>query len=306
MATWVGPEMRTLFDAAGASFDPVIDLKLEPSRHDRGRWEGIDSVSDEAVWVAHRAQKQRFIEYARRKLMAQHARYGFSPTELRAFETVLEPDALIIGFSRRFATYKRAGLIFSDEKRLLKLMNDKKRPVRIVFSGKAYPTDREGQAVLAKLYQRSRSSRFRDKVFLLEDYDMEVAEKLVQGVDVWLNNPRRPMEASGTSGMKAAANGVPNASILDGWWDEGYVGGKGRNGFAIGGRKEPGDAAVQDSHDAADLYEVLEEEVVPTFFKRDAEGLPRDWIRIMKNSIADSLYGFSTRRMIEDYVNTMY
>jgi starch phosphorylase len=303
MPTWIGPEMRTLFESLGAKFEPVIAMPTKPGLNGRGRWAGIQNAHDEDLWAAHQAQKRRFIEYARRHLFDQHARYGDGPSQLRYYENVFNPNDLIIGFSRRFATYKRAGLIFSDERRLLQLLNDPKRPVRIVFSGKAYPVDKEGQAVLAKLYQKSQSPRYRGKVFVIEDYNMEVAEKLVQGVDVWLNNPRRPLEASGTSGMKAAANGVPNASILDGWWDEGYEGGKARNGFAIGGKTMPAELALQDKQDAEDLYRVLEQEVVPTYFKRDGAGLSSEWVQIMKNSIADSLLAFSTRRMIEDYLD---
>lgn len=306
MPTWIGPEIRALLEGAGACFDPVIDLKVEAGRNGRGRWPAVHQIGDAALRGAHEAQKWRLMEFVRDRLRTQHSRYGMSPSELREFDSVLDPGTLIIGFSRRFATYKRAGLIFSDQKRLLRLLNDPNRPVRIVFSGKAYPTDRQGQAVLAKLYRFSRSPRFRGKVFVLEDYDMEVAEKLVQGADLWLNNPRRPMEASGTSGMKAAANGVPNASIMDGWWDEAYEGGSESNGFSIGSRKQPADPALQDAADASDLYTVLEDQVVPAYFKRDANGIPREWLKIMKNSIADSLQAFSTRRMIEDYIDKMY
>jgi starch phosphorylase len=302
MPTWIGPEVRALLEAEGATFEPLTEAPTTPGKNGRGRWAAVEQISDGDLWRAHATQKLRFIEFVRERLFEQHARYGENPSELRAYSYALDPEALIIGFSRRFAPYKRATLMFSDERRLSKLLNSKDRPVQIVFSGKAYPTDREGQAMLAKLYMKSLSNRFKGKVFILEDYDMEVAEKLVQGVDLWLNNPRRPMEASGTSGMKAAANGVPNASILDGWWDEGYESGRHRNGFAIGGRKAPSDPTKQDAHDAADLYRVLEEEVVPTFFHRDASGLPKAWVKVMKNSIADSLCAFSTRRMIEDYL----
>lgn len=300
--TWIGPEIRSLLEEEGVAFEPVTHVATTSGRNGRGRWNDVDRIADRDLWKAHEAQKRRMIEFARQRLFEQHARYGEGPSELRRFASSLDPDALIIGFSRRFATYKRASLIFRDEKRLAKLLNSKDRPAQIVFSGKAYPTDREGQAVLAKIYQKSQSPRFKGKVFVIEDYNMEVAEMLVQGVDVWLNNPRRPLEASGTSGMKAAANGVPNASILDGWWDEAYEGGKQRNGFAIGARKVLSDTSDQDRHDAAALYKVLEEEVVPTFYYRDPLGLPTKWIHIMKNSIADSIDAFSTRRMIDDYL----
>ena len=196
---------------------------------------------------------------------------------LAELETALDPDILTIGFARRFATYKRAGLLFSDIDRLARMLWDPDRPIQVVFAGKAHPADRPGQRVIQEIFQRSRSPQLRGRVYILEDYDMRIGRFLVQGVDVWLNNPRRPLEASGTSGMKAAQNGVPNVSVLDGWWDEGY---EGDNGWAIGGRETDPDEAAQDWHDAQDLYRLLEEEIIPAYYERDATGLPPRWLDV--------------------------
>jgi starch phosphorylase len=210
---------------------------------------------------------------------------------------------LTIGFARRFATYKRAALLLSQEDRLARLLTSEERPVQVVFAGKAHPADRPGQRVIQEIFERTRSPRLRGRMFFLEDYDMRIARHLVQGVDVWLNNPRRPLEASGTSGMKAAANGGLNCSVLDGWWDEGWTG---TNGWAIGGRETQADEAAQDWADAQDLYRLLEEEIVPRWYERDGTGLPRAWIGLMKASMASALWRFSTTRMLEQYVERLY
>ena len=216
---------------------------------------------------------------------------------------MLDPGVLTIGFARRFATYKRAALLFTDIDRLARLVWDTDRPVQIVFAGKAHPADRPGQGVIQEIFGRSRSPKLRGRVFILEDYDMRIARFLVQGVDVWLNNPRRPLEASGTSGMKAAANGVVNVSVLDGWWDEGWTG---DNGWAIGGRETNPDEGAQDWADAQDLYRILEEEVVPLYYERDEDGVPARWVAAMRNSIASTIWRFSTTRMLHEYVERLY
>jgi starch phosphorylase len=302
MKTWIGPEMRALYLKNGAKFEPAVTVKTEKDNFDRGRWGAAEKIDDVELWAAHMAQKRRLAAFVAQRLFAQQARNGVAPGDLEAMQSVFDPEAFTIGFARRFATYKRGALIFSNEKKLSRILSGVPGKVQFVISGKAYPTDREGQAVVEKVYKMTQDPKFKGKVFILEDYDMEVGAMLVQGVDVWLNNPRRPLEASGTSGMKAAANGVPNASILDGWWDEAYKGGKDRNGFQIGDRKPAKSLAAQDKADAKDLYRVLEEEIIPLYFDRDKAGLPREWIRIMKNSMADSIEAFSTRRMIDDYV----
>jgi starch phosphorylase len=215
----------------------------------------------------------------------------------------LNPRALTIGFARRFATYKRADLIFRDEERLARLLSDPQRPVQIVIAGKAHPADRPGQRVIQRIFELSRSDRLRSRVFIVEDYDIRIARFLVAGVDIWLNNPRRPLEASGTSGMKAALNGVPSISILDGWWDEGF---NGENGWAIGSREPLPDEEAQDAADAEAIYRLLEDEIVPRFFDRDADGIPAAWIATMRAAAAGSIWQFSTARMLIEYVEQLY
>ena len=194
-------------------------------------------------------------------------------------------------------------MIFRDIERLARLVHDADRPVQIVFAGKAHPADRPGQAVIQEIFTRSRSAALRGRVFIIEDYDIRIGRFLVQGVDVWLNNPRRPLEASGTSGMKAAANGVVNASVLDGWWDEGF---DGDNGWAIGGRETNPDEAAQDWADAEDLYRILEQEVIPSYYERDADGLPTAWLGWMQRSMAKAIWRFSSTRMLHEYAEQMY
>ena len=222
---------------------------------------------------------------------------------LAELDDAFDPGILTIGFARRFATYKRAGLLFTDIDRLSRLVRDLDRPIQIVFAGKAHPADRPGQRVIQEIFQRSRSPELRGRVFILEDYDMRVARFLIQGVDVWLNNPRRPLEASGTSGMKAAQNGVPSVSVLDGWWDEGF---SGDNGWAIGGRETNPDEAAQDWSDAQDLYRLLEEEIIPSYYERDRNGLPIGWIATMRQAMATTLWTFSTTRMLHEYTEQLY
>ena len=225
------------------------------------------------------------------------------PSVLAELETALDPSILTIGFARRFATYKRSGLLFTELDRLERMLRDPKRPIQVVFAGKAHPADRPGQKVIQEIFQLSRSPGLRGRVFIVEDYDMQVARFLVQGADVWLNNPRRPLEASGTSGMKAAQNGVPNVSVLDGWWDEGYTG---DNGWAIGGRDTNPDETAQDWADAQDLYRILEEEIVPAYYDRDESGVPTGWVGIMRRSMATALWRFSTTRMLHEYTERLY
>ena len=266
-------------------------------------WDHLGDVSTADLWEAHQREKLELAIFARRRLRNQFARHGEAPAVLDALETALDPDILTIGFARRFATYKRAGLLFSDLDRLARILWNEERPVQIVFAGKAHPADRPGQQVIQEIFGRSRSEPLRGRVFILEDYDMRIGRYLVAGVDVWLNNPRRPLEASGTSGMKAAMNGAVNVSVLDGWWDEGFVG---DNGWAIGGREQNPDEGAQDWSDAQDLYRILEDEVVPRYYERDPLGRPVAWVELMRRSMAASLWRFSTTRMLHDYVETMY
>ncbi|MGZ6269737.1 MAG: alpha-glucan family phosphorylase, partial [Candidatus Limnocylindrales bacterium] len=276
--TWVGDFMRDVYERY---LDADLD-DLDPGSAHGRFWERVQRIPAAELWEAHQRQKLELTIFARGRLRNQFARHGEAPSVLEELESVLDTDALTLGFARRFATYKRASLIFSDIDRIARLLWDRERPVQIIFAGKAHPADRPGQLVIQDLFTRSRSPQLRGRVFILEDYDMRIARFLVQGVDVWLNNPRRPMEASGTSGMKAAANGVINLSVLDGWWGEGWTG---DNGWAIGGRETTPDEGAQDWADAQNLYRLLEQEVLPLYYARDAEGIPEGWTKQMARSI---------------------
>ena len=297
--TWVGQPIGELFERyLGAQLD-----SLDAHNGTERFWERTDQIPDVELWSAHQRQKLELMIFARNRLRHQFARHGEAPSVLEELESVLDVGALTIGFARRFATYKRARLIFSDMDRISQLLRNKDRPVQIIFAGKAHPADRPGQGVIQEIFARSRSPQLRGRVFILEDYDMRVARFLVEGVDVWLNNPRRPLEASGTSGMKAACNGVVNLSVLDGWWDEGWVG---DNGWAIGGRETNPDEGAQDYADAQDLYRLLEQEVVPLYYGRDEDDTPTGWTAEMRRSIASTIWRFSTMRMLHEYTERMY
>ncbi|MFH1475505.1 MAG: alpha-glucan family phosphorylase [Chloroflexota bacterium] len=297
--TWVGRPMRGLYERFLEADLDDLDGQSDASRF----WERVGRIPDQELWDAHLRQKRALAVFARQRLVAQLARHGGSPATLTELGHALDPEALTIGFARRFATYKRAALIFTDIDRLARLVHDANRPVQFIFAGKAHPADREGQQMIQSIFARSRSPELRGRVFVLEDYDMRVAKLMVRGVDVWLNNPRRPMEASGTSGMKAAANGVLNLSVLDGWWDEGWTG---DNGWAIGGRVTTPDEGAQDWADALDLYRILEEDVVPRYYGRDADDLPRGWLELMKRAISTTIWRFSTTRMLHEYAELLY
>jgi starch phosphorylase len=297
--TWVGQPVGDLFEHYLAAKLGELDAADGAGKF----WEKLGSIPDDELWEAHQRQKLELMIFARNRLRHQFARHGEAPSVLEELESVLDVGTLTIGFARRFATYKRAGLILSDLARISRLLWDKDRPVQIVFAGKAHPADRPGQQVIQEIFTSSRSPELRGRVFILEDYDLRVARFLVEGVDVWLNNPRRPLEASGTSGMKAACNGVVNLSVLDGWWDEGYTG---DNGWAIGGREINPDDQAQDASDAQDLYRLLEQDVVPLYYKRGKDGVPADWVAQMRRSIASTIWQFSTLRMLHEYVDQMY
>jgi starch phosphorylase len=297
--SWVGqPVVQLLSRHLGANLD-TLDAG---SRQDHF-WERLERIPDNELWEAHLRQKRELALFVRGRLRSQFARHGEAPSVLGELEQALDAGVMTIGFARRFATYKRAGLLFSDIDRLARLLWDADRPVQIIFAGKAHPADRPGQKVIQEIFQRSRSPQLRGRVFILEDYDIRVGRYLVQGVDVWLNNPRRPLEASGTSGMKAAQNGVPNISVLDGWWDEGYEAG---NGWAIGGREQNPDEAAQDWSDAQDLYHLLEEDLIPRYYERKGGGIPTRWLDVMRRSMASTLWQFSTTRMLQEYTEQLY
>ncbi len=293
--TWMGPEMGALLRRhLGDDYDSRL---LDP-----GFADDVLAIPEREVWDAHTAQKGRLLRLVRERVLGQLARHGRSPEDLRRVEALLEPDTLTLGFARRFATYKRADLIFRDLARLKALVNSSRR-IQIVFAGKAHPADKPGQDMLRRIFEAAMSADLWGHVVLIENYDMGVARFLVQGVDVWVNTPRRPLEASGTSGMKAAANGALNLSVLDGWWAEGY---DPALGFAIGRAQDYGDFGTQDAEDAESIYRVLADEVAPTFYDRDASGLPVAWIGKMKRSIARLAPRFSTARMVRDYAIRAY
>jgi starch phosphorylase len=297
--TWVGGPVLGLFERY---LDADLD-DLDGTTSATRWWERIDRIPVQELWEAHLVQKRELAVFARGRLRNQFARHGEAPRTLQQLGEALDPRVLTIGFARRFATYKRAGMIFTDTDRLARLLTDANRPVQLVFAGKAHPADRPGQAVIQEIFGRTRSPEFRGRVFIIEDYDMRIGRFLVQGVDIWLNNPRRPLEASGTSGMKASMNGQPNLSVLDGWWDEGWTG---DNGWAIGSRDTNPDEAAQDWADAMDLYRILESEVVPEYYDRDKSGIPVRWVERMRRAIATTLWQFSTTRMLHEYTERLY
>ncbi len=297
--SWVG---QPIVELLARRLDADLDALDAGSRQDPF-WDQLGRIPDGELWEAHLRQKRELAIFVHRRLRSQFARHGEAPAVLAELEQALDPAVMTIGFARRFARYQRAGLLFTDLDRLAGLLWDGDRPVQIVFAGKAHPADRPGQRVIQEIFQLSRSPKLRGRVFILEDYDIRVGRYLVQGVDVWLNNPRRPLEASGTSGMKAAQNGVPNISVLDGWWDEGYLG---DNGWAIGSREMNPDEAAQDWADAQDLYHLLETDLIPRYYERPASGVPPRWVEVMRRSMATALWQFSTTRMLQEYTELLY
>ncbi|MBF0408996.1 MAG: alpha-glucan family phosphorylase [Candidatus Riflebacteria bacterium] len=284
-------------------YDRYLGPRWINSPEDQTVWKQIDTIPPEELWRTHERRRERLVAFARSRLVEQLQRRGAPPSEIAAAKEVLSPEALTIGFARRFATYKRATLLFKDLERLVKILCSKDRPVQIIIAGKAHPKDEPAKQFIKDIIAFTNNDRLRRHVVFIENYDVVVARYLVQGVDVWLNNPRRPLEASGTSGMKAAANGVLNLSVLDGWWDEGYQAG---NGWAIGHGEEYKDPIYHDEVEANALYELLEKDVVPLFYERAKDGLPRRWIDMMKQAISQLAPVFNTHRMVAEYTDKYY
>lgn len=296
--TWISQEMSTL-----------LDRYLDPSwREEEYRpeiWSAVDDIPDEELWRTHQRRRERLVAFTRGRLRAQLENRGLPRREVEAAAQALNPEALTIGFARRFATYKRATLLFRDVERLKAILNNPDCPVQIIFAGKAHPHDTGGKELIREIIHMARDEELRDKIVFLENYDMNVARYLVQGVDVWLNNPRRPKEASGTSGMKVIYNGGLNCSILDGWWAEGY---DPQVGWAIGNGEEypEHEAEHQDYVESEALYNVLEKDIIPLFYQRSRDGLPREWIGKVKNSMRGLSAFFSTHRMVQQYTERYY
>jgi glycogen phosphorylase len=294
--TWLVPELKRLYSTyLGEDWIEHVE--------DPDLWKGVDTMQDQELWHVHHQRKEKLVEFVRQRVTTQLLRHGEGPQRISRMSRLLDPRALTIGFARRFATYKRAVLLFRDIDRIKRIVNDPERPVQIIFSGKAHPDDEPGKALIQQVYELSQTPDFESKIIFVENYDMNIARHLISGVDLWLNTPRRPREASGTSGQKAALSGVPNFSILDGWWVEGY---DGTNGWAIGEEREYKDLETQDAADADSLYTTLEEEIIPLFFDRNSQGVPVGWVEVMKNAIRTCGPAFSMRRMVIDYTTTYY
>ena len=295
--TWVAPLIRTLYEeCATERWTEVV--------HDRRRWEeSIGRLSDQELWTAHSLHKQRLIAFIRERSFQAREERGEPSDYTESARTMFDPNALTIGFARRIAAYKRWNLLLTDPERLHRLMSDAERPVQFVFAGKAHPQDQGAKLILQQIAVWKYDPLVRNCAVFIQDYDQEIARQLVQSVDVWLNVPRRPLEASGTSGEKVAMNGGLNLSVLDGWWLEGY---DGSNGFAVGGTSAEGETSVVDLSDAESLYRVLEENVIPTYYERDEKNLPRKWIAMMKRSLVTLVPEFNSDRMVEEYARKIY
>ncbi len=295
--TWLARRMRMLYERyLGADWWQMLD---EP-----GLWSQVMNIPDGELWAVRRHLRRKLMLFANDRARMLWLSGALHPVQVLASGVLMDPYTLTIGFARRFATYKRGNLLLHDYERLIKILNNPNMPVQIIFAGKAHPADEPAKLVIQEVYRAIKDSKTGGRLVFLEDYDMNIARYLVQGVDVWLNTPRRPMEASGTSGMKAAMNGVLNCSVLDGWWREGY---NGHNGWGIGDDKDIADAGAQDEGDAESLYEQLENEIVPLFYNnRSGDNLPVEWLARVKESISSLAPQFCTRRMVKEYLTEMY
>ncbi len=294
--SWLSPDMLFVLDR-------YLGSRWAENPADQSVWEGVGQIPDEELWRAHERGRERLVAWARQTLREQLVARGGAYDDILHADQVLDPEALTLGFARRFATYKRGTLLLRDPDRLKALLNDPKRPVQIIYAGKAHPADQEGKELIRAIIHFTNDPAIRRRIVFLENYDINIARRLVQGVDVWLNTPRRPYEASGTSGMKAAANGVLNCSILDGWWVEGY---SPEVGWAIGRGESYSDPNRQDQIESQSLYDLLEKQIVPLFYERKADNIPRDWIGRMKLSMQRLVPVFNTNRMVREYAEKYY
>lgn len=294
--TWLAYEFQRLLDKYFPEnwYDRIHEPKI---------WEAVDQIPDREIWEIHLQLKRKMIDYVKNKLKKQLISNGIPVPEAERHASEIKTDAFTIGFARRFATYKRASLIFRDMARIERILNNHEMPVQVIFAGKAHPADRPAHEIIKQIHDIARHEGFNGKIFLIENYNMALARYLVQGVDLWLNNPRRPLEASGTSGQKAGINGIPNLSIADGWWCEGY---NGKNGWVISDGMQYENEEQQDDADSKSLYWLLENKIIPLYFKRNEDGVPTEWVKIMKESIKSVAPMFSTHRMLSDYTRAYY
>lgn len=294
--TWLAPNLKELYNK-------YLIPYWQDSIQIQDTWKKIDNIPDEKLWSEHLKRKEKLLNLVKENVTNRMRANGVSYEEINEIVSKLNPNALTIGFARRFATYKRATLIFRDLERITQILNNENRPVQLIFAGKAHPADKEGQDLIRYIHEISMKPQFKGKIFVLENYNIGIARYLVSGVDVWLNNPRRPMEASGTSGQKASVNGVINFSVLDGWWAEGY---DSKNGWTIGTNDEYESYEIQDDADSTSIYNVLEKKIIPTYYDKDKNGISSKWLRIMKNSIISTGGRYSTSRMVSDYTDKLY
>ena len=294
--TWLAPNLKELYNK-------YLIPYWQDSIQIQDTWKKIDNIPDEKLWSEHLKRKEKLLNLVKENVTNRLRANGVSYEEINEIVSKLNPNALTIGFARRFATYKRATLIFRDLERITQILNNENRPVQLIFAGKAHPADKEGQDLIRYIHEISMKPQFKGKIFVLENYNIGIARYLVSGVDVWLNNPRRPMEASGTSGQKASVNGVINFSVLDGWWAEGY---DSKNGWTIGTNDEYESYEIQDDADSTSIYNVLEKKIIPTYYDKDKNGISSKWLRIMKNSIISTGGRYSTSRMVSDYTDKLY
>ena len=294
--TWLAPKLKDLYNK-------YLIPYWQDNIHEDDVWKKIDTIPDDKLWEVHMERKQKLINVIKQNLINRLRREGVSYDAIGEALANLHPDTLMIGFARRFATYKRATLIFKDLERITQILNNSEKPVQLIFAGKAHPADKEGQDLIKRIHEISMMPQFKGKIFLLENYNIAMSQYLVSGVDVWLNNPRRPMEASGTSGQKASVNGVVNFSVLDGWWAEGY---NQKNGWTIGTNAEYPSYEEQDIADSQSMYYTLENKIIPAYYAKDENGISKKWMQYMKNSIMSTGGKYSTARMVVDYTNQLY
>ena len=294
--TWLAPKLKDLYNK-------YLIPYWQDNIHEDDVWKKIDTIPDDKLWKVHMERKQKLINVIKQNLINRLRREGVSYDAIGEALANLHPDTLMIGFARRFATYKRATLIFKDLERITQILNNSEKPVVLVFAGKAHPADRYGADLIKQIHEVSMMPQFKGKIFILENYSIEISRYLVSGVDVWLNNPRRPMEASGTSGQKASVNGVVNFSVLDGWWAEGY---NQKNGWTIGTNAEYPSYEEQDIADSQSMYYTLENKIIPAYYAKDENGISKKWMQYMKNSIMSTGGKYSTARMVVDYTNQLY